>query len=161
MSIVSLLAKLDPRILWIAEFCPLTYDPFIPIKTWVFKSFKSFKTFKSLWSRHFYLIVFVLVTYICCLISNFQLIFLWTIFSNICSSSCQGVTWYQLRHCIKFLIKNIIKIFFTRKSYFFKTFFYREHVKKDLMHYSALIVKTFFIILIRTWVSLLSGKRNL
>ena len=73
----------------------------------------------------------------------------------------RAVTWYQLRHCIKSLIKNIIKIFFTRKSYFFKTFFYKEHVKKDLMHYSALIVNTFFIILIRTWVSLLSGKRNL
>ena len=89
MSIVSLLAKLNSTILWIAECYPLTYDlnifsPFVPIRTWVSL------TFKSLRSRHFYMVVFVLVAYIYFLVSNFQLIFLWTIFSNICSSSCPG-----------------------------------------------------------------------
>ena len=53
----------------------------------------------------------------------------------------------------KVFFKNIVKIFFTRKSYFSSTFLYREHIKKDLMHYSALIGKIVFVIfLVKYWI---------
>ena len=58
-----------------------------------------------LWFRHFYMVVFVLVAYLCYLVSNFQSIFLGTILRNICSSSYHGFKLYQLRHCIKSLRK--------------------------------------------------------
>ena len=45
-------------------------------------------------------------------------------------------------------------IFHKKILLFLKTFLYREHVKKDWMYYSALIVKIFFVILFRAWMSL-------